>query len=227
MYISLDLCLRAISIIPINRTFLFLVVALLKMFYKVTLEKLLTVAPDKLDYNLNRHLLNFLCEAVVGQSMPTPASTSAALQREYRSASKSSAVILAVLDILGAQDIKGKVLDNGSISFLLRYDALVLKMHRGEVVDAHVEKVSLDGWWGSVFGVGNVFVSQSQMSGDPSTLPQWAFESSVAGGMWISKDGTKSIRVGDFVRIRVLGETPQSSSTMVVGTMAGPYLGPL
>lgn len=197
------------------------------MFYKITLERLLTVPPEKLDYNLNRHLLNFLREAVVGQLMPTPSSTSSALQREYRSASKSSAVVLAVLDILGAQDLQGVVLDNGSVSFLLRYDALVLKMHRGEVVDVQVERVSPDGCWGSVFGVGKVFVSQSQMSADPSGHPEWIFESGIADGTWISADGSRSIKVNEIIRIRVLGETPQSQHAMMIGTMVGPYLGPL
>lgn len=194
------------------------------MFYKVTLERLVTVLPEKLDSTLNRHLLNYLREAVVGQLMPTPVSTNT-VQQDYRSASKSSAIVLAVLDIHDLQDLQGKVLDNGSVSFLLKYSALVLKLHRGEVLDVVVEQIAAEGWWGNVFGAGKVFVSQSQMSLDPSR-PEWVLEGGAADRSWLSVDATRSIKVNDVVRIRVLGETPQSSHAMITGTMVGPYLGP-
>eukprot|EP00796_Vickermania_ingenoplastis_P013297 gene13297-9135_t len=195
------------------------------MFYKITLEKLVTVPPEKLDAALHRHLLQFLRDAVVGQLVPPPAGGSA-IQQEYHSAAKSSAIVLAVIDIPGAENLQGKVLDNGSVSFFLRYDALVLKVHRGEVLDVLVESVIPQGWVGSVYGAGKVYVSKSQMSSDP-LQEEWSFESGVAEGSWISKDGTRSIKVNEIVRIRVLGETPQSLDAMIVGTMAGAHLGPL
>lgn len=194
------------------------------MFYKVKLEKLVTVPPDRLDGTLQRHLESFLREAVEGQLVPLTAVVGG--RSDIRSALKSSATILAVIDILSAQNLQGKVLDNGCVSFLLQYDALVLKMHRGEVFDAQVEKVAPEGWWGRVFGVGKVFVSRTQMSSDLSH-PEWEYESGVAEGSWLSMDGTKSVKVNDIVRLRVLGETPQSSNALMIGTMVGDYLGPL
>lgn len=193
------------------------------MFYKVKLERLVTVPPDKLDAALHRHLLDFLCKAVVGQLMPPPVSANA-MRGDYRSATKSSAIVLAVTDILKERDreLEGKVLDNGSVAFALCYEALVLKLHRGEVVDVVVERVEPEGWWGSVYGAGKAFVSKNQMS---ST--EWEYDSGIAEGSWVSVDGRQSIKPNQLVRIRVLEETPQSVNAMVIGTMVGSYLGPL
>lgn len=195
------------------------------MFYKVVLERLVTVPPEKLDGTLQRHLLRLLQDAVVGQLMTAPISAQA-MRGDYRSAVKSSATVLAVIDILGGHDLQGKVLDNGSVAFPLRYEALVLKVHRGEVIDVRVVQATAEGWWGTVFGVGNVFVSQSQMSADPSR-PEWVFESGLDGSWVNSRDPSKSVKVQDVVRVRVLSETPQSTNAMVIGTMIGSHLGPL
>lgn len=195
------------------------------MFYKVTLEKLISIPPDKLDSTLNRHLIQYLREAVVGQLMPPP-STDLAMKQDYRSATKSSAIVLAVIDILGAQNLQGKVLDNGFVSFQLVYEALVLKVHRGEVVDVVVDRVAPEGWWGNLYGVGKVFVSRAQMS--VSTVnPEWSYAKGVADGSWWNEDASLTIKPGEYVRIRVLGETPQSVHAMMIGTMVGKFLGPL
>lgn len=195
------------------------------MFYKITLQRSISVSPSELGRTLHRRLLHFLCDAVEGQ--PLPASEGlASIAVEYQSAAKSSAVVISVLDVLHADALQGKVMDDGSVAFRVTYAALVLKLHRGEVLDVVVETVGLDGFWGNVYGIGRIFVSQAQMSEDPRR-PVWTYENDGGEGSWMNTAAGSSVKVGEVVRVRVLAETPQSQGAMAIGTMAGPYLGPL
>lgn len=154
------------------------------------------------------------------------AETLASSMTESNMVGKSSAIIICVIDVLNAEGTQGKVLDDGHVVFFLTYDALVLKLHRGEVIDTVVGQLGPEGWWGNVYGVGKIFISQSQMSPDQGS-PSWMYECGEAEGTWMSKDGLRSIKMNDLVRVRILAETPQSQGAIAIGTMLGPYLGPL
>lgn len=196
------------------------------MFYKVTLQRTLTIPPSELNGTLPNRLITFLRNAVEGKPLPTGDSI-AAVSIDYKSAAKSSSRVIAVISIVDIRDLQGKVLDDGHVAFRISYDALVLKLHRGEVLDVVVSRVSEEGWWGNVFGVGSIFISQTQMSANASHNPEWSYENDGTEGSWVSTDGTRSIKVKEVVRIRVLAETPQSEDALAVGTMVGPFLGPI
>lgn len=191
------------------------------MFYKVVLQRTVSVTPAELCNTLNRRLLTFLREAVEGKPLPSPDSI-AYENLDSRSASKSSAVVIAVLDILNAESLQGKVLDDGSVSFRLTYEAMVLKLHRGEVLDLMVSEVDETGFYASVYGISKMFVNRSQMSSDAGV--SWVFEPE--GAAWLSSDDRRSIKKDTLVRLRVIAETPQSERGMAVGTIGAPYLGP-
>ncbi|CCW62787.1 unnamed protein product [Phytomonas sp. EM1] len=195
------------------------------MFYKLILQRNIVVAPQDLGRTLYRRLIHFLREAVEGRPLPAPDSI-ASISVDYHSAQKASAVVVAVLDVLHANALQGKVLDNGSVSFRITYAAIVLKLHRGEVLDLIVSRVGVDGCWGDACGVGKVFVSHAQMSSDPA-WSEWSYEYDGGEGFWMSADHTRSIRVNDLIRVRVIAETPQSHDAIAIATMAGPFLGPL
>nr|CCC54039.1 putative RNA polymerase-like protein [Trypanosoma vivax Y486] len=190
------------------------------MFYKLELQKILKVEPHLLGRTLHRHLAKYLREAVEGQPLQLPLSKGENGE-VFRVDQNSSAMIIAVLDILNTETLEGRVLDDGSVSFLLQYEALVFKLHRGEVVDVVVNKVEREGWWGMVMGVGRMYISHGQIGSE------WVYESDGIEGIWITKDGSRSVKAGEIVRVRVVAETPQSEGVIAVGSMNGNYLGPL
>ncbi|KAG5496188.1 hypothetical protein JKF63_02489 [Porcisia hertigi] len=194
------------------------------MFYKVVLQRTVNVKPTDLCNTLNRSLLTFLREAVEGKPLPSPDSI-ASIALDFTSATKSSAMVIAVLDILNAETLQGKVLDDGSVSFRLTYEAMVLKLHRGEVLDLLVSDVDETGFWASVYGVNKLFVNRNQMGEDAQRgKSEWSFEAETAA--WVSHDDRRSIKKDTMVRLRVIAETPQSERGMAVGTIGAPFLGP-
>ncbi|EPY36017.1 DNA-directed RNA polymerase II subunit RPB7 [Strigomonas culicis] len=195
------------------------------MFYKLNLQRVITVEPEHLGSILNRCLLNYLRKAVEGKPLPASDSLSA-IAADYVSSSKSSAIVIAVVDIVQAQTIQGKVLDDGNVTFLLNYKAMVFKLHRGEVLDVKVESTAQEGWYGNVFGLGRIFISHSQMNEDLHN-PEWHYEADSGDGVWMHSSERKSIKNGDLVRVRVVAETPQADGRMAIGSMKEKYLGPI
>ncbi|KAK7199733.1 RNA polymerase-like protein [Novymonas esmeraldas] len=194
------------------------------MFYKIVLQRTVNVKPSDLCNTLHRSLLTFLREAVEGKPLPSPDSVSS-IALDFATASKSSAVVIAVLDIVNAETLQGKVLDDGSVSFRLTYEAMVLKLHRGEVLDLLVSEVDETGFWVSVYGVNKMFVNRNQMGEDVRTGQlEWTFEAEAMA--WVSRDDRRSIKKDSLVRLRVIAETPQSERGMAVGTIGAPFLGP-
>lgn len=176
--------------------------------------------PHLLERTLHRHLEEYLRKAVEGT--PLHLSLGNALRSGLaRTNQNSSAVIIAVLDILNTSSLEGRVLDDGSVSFFVKYEGLVFKLHRGEVIDVIVSSVEREGWWGDVMGVGRMYISRGQMGNE------WVYESDGMRGIWITKDGARSVKEGEIVRVRVVAETPQSEGVLAVGSMVGNYLGPL
>ncbi|RNF25239.1 RNA polymerase-like protein [Trypanosoma cruzi] len=188
------------------------------MFYKIELQKIIRVEPHLLGRTLHRHLAKYLRNAVEGHpfQMPLIKGGNGEVVRVDQS---SSAIIVAVLDILNTELLEGRVLDDGGVSFLLHYEALVFKLHRGEVVDLMVVAVEREGWWGDLLGVGKMYISRGQMGSE------WVYESDGVKGIWITKDGSRSVKNGEIVRVRVVAETPQSEGVVAIGSMIGKYLG--
>lgn len=160
------------------------------MYFKLTLQKIVTVPPAKLGPLVNRHLEGYLRAAVEGKRLP------------------DIGLVVAVLDIENPQLLEGRVLDNGNVTFHMTYIALVYKLFRGEVCDATVLSVVKDGFLAST-GPWTVYVSKTQMPAD------YVYETDGSLAVFVLKDGTKSVRQGEVVRLRIMGETPKSETNVI------------
>lgn len=170
------------------------------MFFKVPLKKIVTVQAADLGPTLNRRLEGHLRDAVEGKVLP------------------DIGTILAVLDIIGAYDLEGKVLDNGSVQFHLTYIALVYKLFEDEVLDVRVTEVRRDGFIGTS-GPISFYISRRNMPTD------YVYEGEGALAVFVRRDGVKAVRHGETARVKIFKPTP-SQDGFVCGTMEGEYLGP-
>jgi DNA-directed RNA polymerase subunit E'/Rpb7 len=170
------------------------------MFLKLALKKLVTVSPKDLGPTVNRQLERYLRDAVEGKPLP------------------DIGIVLAVLDILEPHLLEGKVLDSGAAQFPLTYLALVYKLFEGEVLDIQVTEVKKDGFLGTS-GPSSFYVSKRNMP------VEYMYEGDSALPVFVTKDGQKSVRVGETTRIRIFAPLPNPDG-FVCGTMEGEYLGP-
>lgn len=170
------------------------------MFFKVTLRKIVTVQPEDLGPTVNRKLEGHLRDAVEGKTLP------------------DIGMVLAVLDILNAHLLEGKVLDNGNVQFALTYVGLVYKLFEGEVLDIRVTEVRKDGFIGTT-GPVNFYVSRRSMPSD------YVYEGDGTLAVLVLKDGSKSVKIDGTTRIRIFTPIP-SREGLVCGTMEDEYLGP-
>lgn len=171
-----------------------------QMYLKLTLKKLVTVAPKDLGPAVNRQLERYLRDAVEGKPLP------------------DIGIVLAVLDILQPHLLEGKVLDSGATQFPLTYLALVYKLFEGEVIDIQVSEVKKDGFLGTS-GPTTFYVSKRNMP------VEYVFEGDGALAVFVTRDGNRSVRVGETVRIRIFAPLANPDG-FVCGSMEGEYLGP-
>lgn len=170
------------------------------MFFKLILPKIVYASPSDLGPLLRRQLEYLLRDAVEGKTID------------------DVGLIVGVIDICNPRQLEGKVLDSGFVSFELQYEAIVFKAFPHEVIDARVVEVRAEGVLADA-GAISVYISKLNIPSD------YVFESDGAIAKMVKRDGTRSINVGDVLRVRITAET-KSKDFQAVGTIDGHFLGP-
>lgn len=126
--------------------------------------------------------------------------------------------IVAVLQVM--DPIPTGELEDGSgfAVFPLRYQAVVFRPFKGEVLDSVVSKVTQHGFFAES-GPLTVFVSHH-------LLPT-GMQYDVQAEMWKGHDGMDQIRRDSSVRLRILGLKIEATEISATGSIKDPYLGPL
>lgn len=124
--------------------------------------------------------------------------------------------VIAVLQVL--EPIPTGELDDttGYAVFPLKYQAVVFRPFKGEVLDGVVSKVTNHGIFADS-GPLTVFISRYWM---PTGMKFNAhtFE---------TEDGVDSVREGSSVRFRIIGLKIEATEISATGTIMDPYLGPI
>lgn len=126
--------------------------------------------------------------------------------------------VIAVLQVM--EPIPTGALDDttGYAIFPLRYQAVVFRPFRGEVLDGVVSKTSEQGFY-TESGPLTVFVSYHQLPGGMT------FD--VNNQAWNSDDAVDNIKEGTSVRFRIMGLKIEATEISATGTIQDQYLGPI
>jgi DNA-directed RNA polymerase II subunit RPB7 len=108
---------------------------------------------------------------------------------------------------------------SGYAHFTVRFQALVVKPFKGEVLDAVVSLVNPNGFFAEA-GPIQIFVSQKQMPADMT------FQSH-GNPAFVNSDGSVTITKDDEVRIKIVGTRYDTNEIFSIGSIAGNYLGPI
>ena len=122
--------------------------------------------------------------------------------------------------VIGFHDEAGKGRispDNGKIMFRIKYDAILLKPYKGEVLDAEVHAVNAHGFFAHVGPFKHIFVTRYAMPAD--------IQFSADTRRWVSQDGEIEIYKDCGVRLRITGITFKANTIEAVGTIKDHYLG--
>lgn len=169
------------------------------MFFRFSLIKVIYVTPAHLTSAVMRHLEDYLRIAVEGKRV-------------------EEGLIVAVTDM--AVPNPGKILDNGNVSFTVHYDALVFKVFPGEVMDVIVTQVDRDGITAAA-GAMRIRISKLNISN------QYIFETdNTTVSLFVMKDGSKTVRNGDTIRVKIINEMTTSDMYDALASMVGEYFGP-
>jgi DNA-directed RNA polymerase II subunit RPB7 len=155
----------------------------LKMFFKASLVKELSLEPAFMGKNVREMVQARLKDAVEGKVIPYVG------------------FVIHVVQI-GEGWIGTGVIDNdtGASVYHVSYEALVFRPFLNEVLDMIVTTVNGSGFKATVGGMFNVFVHRMNMaSGEPHDPSRFEDES------WVSPDGSTRIRKGCGVRLRIKG----------------------
>eukprot|EP01006_Ploeotia_vitrea_P021920 TRINITY_DN54332_c0_g2_i1.p1 TRINITY_DN54332_c0_g2~~TRINITY_DN54332_c0_g2_i1.p1 ORF type:complete len:171 (-),score=25.48 TRINITY_DN54332_c0_g2_i1:505-1017(-) len=167
------------------------------MFFHLTLERIIRVHPRDLDKNVRKHIIDRLNGAVEG------------------TCSGTHGYIIAVTDVIDVGN--GRVQDDGTTSYTIKFKAVVFKPFKDQVVDAVVTNLAKHGIFAEV-GPLQVFISQHNL---PAEL---TFNDHSIPKCWQAEDGT-SIKKDDDVRLKILGTQITGSEMYAVGMMKEDYLG--
>mgnify|MGYP001273751379 FL=1 len=122
--------------------------------------------------------------------------------------------------VIGFHDEAGKGRispDNGKIMFRIKYDAILLKPYKGEVLAAQVHAVNAHGFFAHVGPFEHIFVTRYAMPAD--------IQFSADTRRWVSQDGEIEIYKDCGVRLRITGITFKANTIEAVGTIKDHYLG--
>eukprot|EP01080_Neovahlkampfia_damariscottae_P004409 gene4409-7784_t len=114
---------------------------------------------------------------------------------------------------------KGKINDFGHATFPIKYQAVVFKPFKNEVIDCVVSKVTKIGFFADV-GPVQIFVSRHQISVD------MRFEPDSTPPCFISEDQSIKIQKDDEIRLKVVGTNFENQQIFGIGSIKGDYLGP-
>ncbi len=112
--------------------------------------------------------------------------------------------------------------DSGDVAFDIRYEALLFRPFKNEVVDAVVTDVNNLGFFAYV-GPLRVFVSERLFPGDLNGVEGGGYDGD--SNSWISADNEVQIKDGCGVRVRIIGTTVEENDISSVGRIDEDFLG--
>jgi DNA-directed RNA polymerase II subunit RPB7 len=169
------------------------------MYLQMKLRQVVTLHPKFFGAKIQLHLEEKLREEVEGKCV-------------------AEGYIVSVISISAADMMCGTIdADTGSAHFDIAFDAIMFRMERDEIVDVEVRSVNANGLYCEA-GPLRLFVSRHKMEEDVE------FDHD----MWVSKDGSREIGKGCFLRVKVTGANNDTSHVHFVaatGQMMDNYLG--
>ncbi|KCZ77417.1 hypothetical protein H311_01571, partial [Anncaliia algerae PRA109] len=151
------------------------------MFYQATLRHNLYIPPELLSSNITTSLISLLKENVEG--IP----------------SQDYGYVVSVLNILNIGE--GEIQSDGFVIFSIEFQALILKLSKGEVVDTVVSESNKMGIFSAV-GPITVFISNYQVPKD-----------------------VEKIERNTLLRVKVMGIKVEKEKIFVIGTINEDFLG--
>eukprot|EP00041_Stephanoeca_diplocostata_P032932 m.1073649 g.1073649 ORF g.1073649 m.1073649 type:complete len:170 (-) comp24235_c0_seq11:628-1137(-) len=125
--------------------------------------------------------------------------------------------IVSVIAIVGVGD--GEIIPGrGHVLFEIKYDAVVFRPFKGEVVDAMVTAVTKAGIFADV-GPLKVFVSKHWIPEDME------YDGNANPPCFKTADEADKIEVDDGIRIEILATRVDAAEIFATGSLAGEYLG--
>lgn len=126
--------------------------------------------------------------------------------------------VIAVLQVM--EPIPTGELDDatGYAVFPLKYQAVVFRPFKGEVLDSVVTRLLPYGFFAES-GPLNVFVTNKLMPEGMTFDPNHQ--------VWSSDDGVDVIKEGTAVRLRIIGLKIEATEINATGSISDPYLGPI
>jgi len=172
------------------------------MFFHITMEKDLLLLPQNFGPNLKEHLQQKLVQKMEG------------------SCSGRYGFVICVTDVLDTG--KGKIREGaGLVTFPMKFQAIVFRPFKGEVLDAKVVKVNKLGFFAEV-GPLLVFVSKHLIPKDMRFEAQTNPPSYVSQ---ISDEQPMRITLGSEVRLKLIGTRVDATEIFAIGSIKEDYLG--
>lgn len=126
-----------------------------------------------------------------------------------------------IITVLSLKQIShGSIIDGvGSAEFTIKYQAILFKPFKGEVLDAVVTTVNKMGFFAEV-GPLNIFVSNHLI---PS---EFTFDPNVTAPCYVGEEGiNQRIAKDELVRLRIIGTRIDATEIFAIGTLKEDYLG--
>ncbi|GAA5866769.1 hypothetical protein JCM8547_003558 [Rhodosporidiobolus lusitaniae] len=115
---------------------------------------------------------------------------------------------------------RGRISEDGQAVFSIKYQAIVYRPFRGEVVDGVVGNVNKMGIFVDV-GPLQCFISTHLVP------PDFAFDPNANPPCFSSTEDTLSIQKGTKIRLKIVGTRVDATEIFAIGTIKEDYLGPL
>jgi len=172
------------------------------MFFHITMERDLLLLPAHFGPNLKEHLNQKLIQKVEG------------------SCSGRWGFVICVTDVLDHG--KGKIREGaGLVTFSMKFQAIVFRPFKGEVLDAKVDKVNKLGFFAEV-GPLQVFVSKHLI---PTDMKFDAQSNPASYVSQISDEQPMRITIGSEVRLKLIGTRTDATEIFAIGSIKEDYLG--
>ena len=173
-----------------------------KMFLIITMERQQKLEPKYFGKRLKEHVHKALVEEVEGKCDP------------------SFGFVVAVTKVHPESIKLGKLEEyTGLAVFKIRYDCLVIKPEKGDIIDALVKEVIDDGILCSM-GPLDIMVSQHNFDDDDH------FALSADKSAWVSEDKEVVIKERCVIRLKVVAVLYQNiRHIFTLGSIKGPFLG--
>ena len=173
------------------------------MFYVKLLTHTLTLPPLHFGPNLHASLISLTKSTCEGKPLP------------------GYGYVVHIIDV-PPHHMKAGVIeyDTGSVTYTVKYEAVVFRPFKDEVLDGGVSVVNSHGFYVMV-GPMRVFVSHHQFPPDLNGSSGGGYD----GAAWVSEDGEVRIREGCGVRFRVIGCQVEGGGVQAVGTINDEFLG--